>query len=772
MRIGINNVLLFAVTSSVFAGILVICLYASSSTFNISSDIHAASLQQTAKSTKTFLSYYLQQAQEMVSDIAVLPAVSESLTNNPARAQKLLDSFVEKSKMFSSLIVLDPTGKAVVGHVKGGRMAASYAGRAYVQAIAAGADSYVTRNIVRGKTSKALLFVVAHAVRDEQNNLLGLLIGAVQWEGFTKTFIDPLKFGESGYAYIIDQTGRIIAHGADKNLILDPEFDTGLNAEALRLKNGIFEDEVDGQDKYVAVADVPETGWIVCMSASVDEMNASAARQRNILLLVGILVLVAVVAIIVPFNNRFILKPLALMGNFTKRVADGDLLGKLEGSFRFELSALADNLRQMVEELKNKLAFSEGVLRGIPAPCAILSPDHKLSWANQLACDSLEKNGGPENQVGQTAGAFMYGDSSRQTMADDALARKEAINDLFEHETVSGEKRTFDFTSTPFFDLEGELLGSFSFWTDQTEIYAQKKRIEEQNSVIAHTAAEASIVANNMASAAQQLSAQIEESTDNANRQRDKIQETATAMEEMNATILEVARYASETATNASSAQTNANEGSALMDEVVDSVQTISEETQILKQNIHDLGNQAQGIGSVLSVITDIADQTNLLALNAAIEAARAGEAGRGFAVVADEVRKLAEKTMQATGEVGRAITDIQKGTQDTVNRVERASEFVGQATEKAERAGASLSEIVTQIVAAGSQITSIATAAEQQSSTSEEINKAMDDIREFTADSTDSISQSNRAVAELAELAGRLNGLIGELETEEFRPA
>ncbi len=150
--------------------------------------------------------------------------------------------------------------------------------------------------------------------------------------------------------------------------------------------------------------------------------------------------------------------------------------------------------------------------------------------------------------------------------------------------------------------------------------------------------------------------------------------ETATAMEEMNATVLEVAHNASNAAESAARARENAQVGAEGVRQAVTSIDAIKDQILDLNESMGELGSQAEGIGQIMNVVTDIADQTNLLALNAAIEAARAGEAGRGFAVVADEVRKLAEKTMQATKEVGDAVSTIQSQARSNITAVENPS--------------------------------------------------------------------------------------------------
>jgi methyl-accepting chemotaxis protein len=180
---------------------------------------------------------------------------------------------------------------------------------------------------------------------------------------------------------------------------------------------------------------------------------------------------------------------------------------------------------------------------------------------------------------------------------------------------------------------------------------------------------------------------------------------------------------------------------------------------------MQELGNQAQSIGGVMSVISDIADQTNLLALNAAIEAARAGEAGRGFAVVADEVRKLAEKTMSATQEVGANISAIQNSAHTNIREVGEAAKAITEATELANTSGQALAEIVDLASANSAVVASIATAAEEQSATSEKINQALEEINKITGEAADGMHQSSRALHELSQTAQELHRAIEELK-------
>ncbi|WP_320169100.1 cache domain-containing protein [Maridesulfovibrio sp.] len=273
---------------------------------------------------------------------------------------------------------------------------------------------------------------------------------------------------------------------------------------------------------------------------------------------------------------------------------------------------------------------------------------------------------------------------------------------------------------------------------------------------------------SDLSTAFSELSALVQEVTHGTENQQQRVSETAVAMEEMNATVMEVARSAAQAAESADLTRKNAEDGSEIMDKSVEAILTINSQTTELQTNMNELGTQAEAIGSVMNVITDIADQTNLLALNAAIEAARAGEAGRGFAVVADEVRKLAEKTMDATREVGEAINNIQRGTAGNIDRVKNVGIAMDKASDFANESKNSLGQIIENVASTSDQVRSIATASEQQSHTSDEINRAVDDIKLVSGDTAEGMTQASLAIDELAKLSLDLQELITKLRDTE----
>jgi methyl-accepting chemotaxis protein len=294
---------------------------------------------------------------------------------------------------------------------------------------------------------------------------------------------------------------------------------------------------------------------------------------------------------------------------------------------------------------------------------------------------------------------------------------------------------------------------------------SEKKRVESLLEAITHVAEQALGISTDLAHGAEQLSGQADEILGGSDTQKMRIQETATAMEEMNATVLEVAQNAGAAAEGTENAKTKAEEGAKVVAGVVSSISEVADKSMALESSMNELGKQAEDIGGILSVITDIADQTNLLALNAAIEAARAGEAGRGFAVVADEVRKLAEKTMQATKEVGDAINGIQEGSRMNIQAMAASGKSVAESTEFAREAGAVLEEIVTIVESAADQVRSIATASEQQSATSEEISRSTDEIQDISVRTSEGINSSIEAIRGIVDLSARLQQIMTDLQ-------
>lgn len=268
-----------------------------------------------------------------------------------------------------------------------------------------------------------------------------------------------------------------------------------------------------------------------------------------------------------------------------------------------------------------------------------------------------------------------------------------------------------------------------------------------------------------VASAASQLHATSEQMATGAEEVAAQTGSVATAGEEMAATSTEIASNCNMAAEEASKACSAANEGAGVVKQTISVMNLIAVRVRESAQTVESLGSRSDQIGDIISTIEDIADQTNLLALNAAIEAARAGEQGRGFAVVADEVRALAERTTRATREISEMIKAIQRETRGAVSSMHEGVVQVEQGTAEAERSGSALEGILDKINSLTMQINQIATAAEEQTATTSEISNNIQQITEVIHQTAQGTQESATAATQLTGLAEELQQLVGRFK-------
>ncbi|MPQ70011.1 MULTISPECIES: methyl-accepting chemotaxis protein [unclassified Pseudomonas] len=267
--------------------------------------------------------------------------------------------------------------------------------------------------------------------------------------------------------------------------------------------------------------------------------------------------------------------------------------------------------------------------------------------------------------------------------------------------------------------------------------------------------------ATQLASAAEELNAVTDESAKGLVRQNNEIEQAATAVNEMTSAVEEVARNAVSTSEASKNATASAGDGRDLVQETVGAIERMSSDVQSTATLIGNLAKESQDIGKVLDVIRGLADQTNLLALNAAIEAARAGEAGRGFAVVADEVRALAHRTQQSTSEIERMIGSIQGGTEQAVDSMRNSTDRAESTLNIAKGAGMALDTINTAIVEINERNLVIASAAEEQAQVAREVDRNLVNIRDLSVQSATGANQTSAASNELSRLAVDLNSMV-----------
>ncbi|MHA6140332.1 methyl-accepting chemotaxis protein [Pseudomonas mohnii] len=267
--------------------------------------------------------------------------------------------------------------------------------------------------------------------------------------------------------------------------------------------------------------------------------------------------------------------------------------------------------------------------------------------------------------------------------------------------------------------------------------------------------------ATQLGAAAEELSAVTQDASRGLQQQNNEIEQAATAVNEMTAAVEEVARNAVSTSEASNQSTQAAREGRDRVVETVDAIQTMTHDVHTTSLMIEGLAAQGRDIGKVLDVIRAIAEQTNLLALNAAIEAARAGEAGRGFAVVADEVRALAHRTAQSTQEIEKMVAGIQNGTGEAVASMQQSNQRTQSTLEMARAAGVALEQITQSIHLINERNLVIASASEEQAQVSREVDRNLVNIRDLATQSATGANQTSAASHELSRLAVNLNALV-----------
>ena len=273
--------------------------------------------------------------------------------------------------------------------------------------------------------------------------------------------------------------------------------------------------------------------------------------------------------------------------------------------------------------------------------------------------------------------------------------------------------------------------------------------------------------AHEVAGAATQIAASSEEMAGGMSTQRDQTLQISAAVEQMSASVAEVAQQTNDAASNATESGRVASEGGDIVHETINTMNSIKDTVTSSLELVSELGRRSDEIGEIIAVINDIADQTNLLALNAAIEAARAGEHGRGFAVVADEVRKLADRTTDATEQVTETIRAIQEETKQAVVKMNQGSEQVERGVERARLAGNSLEEIVGRANDVAAMINSIAAAAEEQSVAGGEISQGVERVSSVTDRSATGAHEAADAANQLSRKAEDLRALVGQFRVD-----
>ncbi len=460
-----------------------------------------------------------------------------------------------------------------------------------------------------------------------------------------------------------------------------------------------------------------------------------------------------------------VIGPLNVAAEYVDRISKGDIPAKITDTYNGDFNEIKNNLNVCIDAV-NTLVADAGVLAkagvegklGTRADAAKHQGDFRKIV--QGVNNTLDSVVGPLRDVSTVMSKMMDGDFNARITASyegDFDLLKKDINSLGDSLYTTVQE-----VSTTLSDMAGGDLTTRITAEYKGDFSNIKNSINQLGTALDNALSEVAGVISATASAASQISSSTEQMAAGAQEQTSQAGEVATAVEEMSQTILENSKNASSTADTAKRSKESAEAGGKVVQETVKGMERIAKVVRTSAKTVRALGKSSDQIGEITGVIDDIADQTNLLALNAAIEAARAGEQGRGFAVVADEVRKLAERTTKATKEIAGMIKQIQSETTGAVSSMEEGTHEVDTGISLADQAGASLREIVETSQRVTDMVLQIASASAEQSTAAEQISKNVESISTVTAETASGTQQVAQAAEDLNRLTTQLNELVG----------
>lgn len=741
----------------------------------------------TQKLAKTILSDTQRTADR--PDVVSFLTEDQSFPQAQKRSEAILNDILATYPDFSEFLVAAVDG-AVVASSLADNLGKNLADKSYFAEAAKGKNVLFPAYKNPRTGNGALL--VASPVKDN-GEVVGVLVSVGDMAQYYTDYIDSLKIGKSGYGYVLNRQAQFMAH-PDRALLFRADV-----PHASLYRQMI--DDKEGEATYVDASG--KKIWVYYMSDAVsrvtvgvqaeyDDLFASLAAIRNSALLFSVVYILAG-ALVVFAIVRPIIRALNKGVDFAGQIAAGNLHGTLDVRRNDEIGKLAEALRTIPQALQGIVseyaaleksieegrldaegdaAVSKGdfsrliqgtnaalarfrtLLDEIPSPTVMLNKNMTIAYCN-IAARNMAQG---EYMGRRLPDVFALEDAG----ADVARLAVETARPASAETRArpGGKQLDVSCSAIPMFDKENKLASVLVLITDLTHI-------KDTERTILDVGAKALTIAGQVAAASEALSVQVRHVSKGAEAQQARITSTAAAMTEMDAAVQDVSAHAEEAAKQSEMTKTKAMDGARLVNEVVEAVNSVNAVADRLQGNMRRLGELAANIDGVMGIISDIADQTNLLALNAAIEAARAGEAGRGFAVVADEVRKLAEKTMQATQEVGGTIHAVQQSANANIAEVEAAVSRVGVAAELADTSGVALTEIVSLASASSQFAANIAAASEQQGVASRDVSEAVEEVNRIVTETTEGMAQAASSVQDLFQMAQDLRRVMEELRKE-----
>jgi PAS domain S-box-containing protein len=626
--------------------------------------------------------------------------------------------------------------------------------------------------------------------------------------------IKNLRYAQNDYFWINDLSCKMVMHpinpdldGNDMSNVQDPEGNylfRDLISKGQQTEGGIVQylwarpGNTEPVPKMSYAKLFSPWGWVICGGFYIDDVDAAYCEiKQNIL--IAVFVVLLLVLLVGYLFAKGLIKPILKLKDTANNIAASNNFSEVEINTGDEIGDLAKSFNEMTQKVQSQLNDFDG----LASPVMMIDKEFNITYMNIAGAKVIGKD--QKSLLGQKC--FDNFKTDHCQTENCACFKAMKLNTIQSAKTTArpnGQDIPIVYTGAPRKDKDGSLTGAIEFVTDITEAKEQEKYLEKSvNTILTEMELFANgdltvslipekdgdIIANlyagfnksvqnigrlinsvmeavqATASAANQISSSTEEMAAGAQEQSAQATEVAGAVEEMTKTIYETTKNTGQATEASKNSGMVAKEGGRVVEETIHGMNRISDVVKKSAETVQALGKSSDQIGEIVQVIDDIADQTNLLALNAAIEAARAGEQGRGFAVVADEVRKLAERTTKATKEIATMIKQIQKDTSGAVESMQKGTEEVEAGKQLAEKAGKSLQEIIHGAEQVVDIVTQVAAASEEQSSAAEQISKNIESISSVTQQSASGIQQIAHASEDLNSLTNNLEELVSRFK-------
>ncbi|MDR2124636.1 MAG: methyl-accepting chemotaxis protein [Desulfovibrio sp.] len=633
---------------------------------------------------------------------------------------------------------------------------------------AAGDESY--GELYRSATAGIPVCTAMARIRDSSGAVIGASYINVSLDTMTK-MISAVRIGRTGQVTLVEGTGTIIASDQFKDSVFTNIKDgkiPGLE-DMLALAPGSYTREVGGVPRIVTVFRGFNNWRLLCI---IDESEVHESGIRIILKLSA--VTLALVLLSLALGLRFagsLANPVRYLASRAERITHGEFNVDIQLKRSDEIGQLSAAFAEMLHQLKERLGFAQSIMHGLAVPFSVVDLNGSLTFVNRMLLEFWGLSGKPEDYYGKSSGAFFDGNEKSRTPLDRVLAERRTLYNMsVVRINAAGEKKYARATASPLLGMDGELLGACMMLTDETEIREQQDRIMALNERITTSVKETHEISGKQGEDFRSLLQHLEKTSDNARLQKEACAGAMADITSLSQTLETLAAKAERTTEDTRDTRVQAEDGRKIVTETVECIKKTAEYADLTAKGMQSLGIQADGINSIVELIKDIADQTNLLALNAAIEAARAGEAGRGFAVVADEVRKLAEKTMHATEEVNKSISALQVEVGRNKDLTDKTVNLTHTAESLAEKSGESLAGIVAIADRAMGEVRGIAEATAEQAHIGADNVETMRRISEAVQETSRSMTDAGQFTENLTAQSEKLQRLVESMGSDRRR--